>query len=90
MSCRACENERKVGMPAGVGVHTCREYICTCPNCGWKTANTTSRKCNACGYIGDWIQPGEETTYAQRQGKCPCDHCLRGSDEECYMTKKEA
>lgn len=68
---------------------TVDENIYLCPNCRLPTTNTSSRKCLNCGYVGDWIQPGETETYAQRvKGKCPCDHCTRGVGTKCYMTRR--
>jgi len=36
-----------------------------CPACGYETALHAGRECYMCGYTGDWIQPGETSTYQE-------------------------
>jgi hypothetical protein len=34
-----------------------------CPECGYSALSSGGRTCPACGYCGDWIQPGRTVTY---------------------------
>lgn len=49
-----------------------------CPDCGYETCSSTPRLCQACGYLGDWIQPGYDHTY----GRC---HNRPAHDTSCRL-----